>query len=163
MNKLKHYVPCDALLTLYNSLILPHLNYGILLWGSKANKLAKLQNKSIRVIVNAPYNSHIEPIFKALQQLKVTDIYALHGQKFLYMYENKCLPIYFRSLCLRHCDNHDFDTRHSDDFQIPAIRHDFARTSIRYILSITYNECPTPIKEKLYTHSKKGFCNYVKN
>ena len=33
INRLKHYIPPNILLTLYNSLILPHLYYGILIWG----------------------------------------------------------------------------------------------------------------------------------
>ena len=162
MNKLKHYVPCDTLLTLYNSLILPHLNYGILLWGPKANKLNKLQKRAIRTIVNGRYNCHTEPIFKALQLLKVTDIYALHGLKFLYLYENSLLPAFFSSLCRRHSDNHVIATRYIDNFQIPAIRHDFARNSLCYLLPATYNKCPNLIKEKISSHSKKGFCVYVK-
>ena len=163
MNKLKHYVPNDTLLTLYNALILPHLNYGILLWGHKANRLAKLQKKSICIIVNVLYNSHTKPIFKALHLLKVTDLWALHGLKLLYLYENNLLPVYFMSLCQRHSDSHVIATRNRTNFQIPVIKHEFAKQSTTYRLPILYNSCPIIIKEKLCTHSKKGFTNYAKN
>ena len=33
MNKLKHFVPTRVLHTLYCTLVLPYLNYGILIWG----------------------------------------------------------------------------------------------------------------------------------
>ena len=33
LNKLKHFLPADILRTIYNSLISPHLNYGIFAWG----------------------------------------------------------------------------------------------------------------------------------
>ncbi len=33
MNKLKHFLPTYTLRTMYNSLILPHLNFSILSWG----------------------------------------------------------------------------------------------------------------------------------
>ena len=33
--RLKHIYPQEVLLTLYNTLILPHLSYCILVWGSK--------------------------------------------------------------------------------------------------------------------------------
>jgi hypothetical protein len=32
--RLKRFLPENILLMLYNSLVLPHLNYGVLLWGA---------------------------------------------------------------------------------------------------------------------------------
>ena len=43
MNKLKHYVPKHILLTIYSSLVLPYIHYGILLWGYNKNRIFKLQ------------------------------------------------------------------------------------------------------------------------
>ena len=48
LNTLKHVLPINILRTIYNSLILCHLNYGVLLWGAQLNgndKLHKLQKK----------------------------------------------------------------------------------------------------------------------
>ena len=38
LNRLKYEYPLAILKTLYNTLFLPHLNYGILLWGSETIK-----------------------------------------------------------------------------------------------------------------------------
>ena len=49
----KHYCPQTVLMILYNTLILPHINYGILLWGAKVDKDHKMhlpQKKSVRLI-----------------------------------------------------------------------------------------------------------------
>ena len=35
LNTLKHVLPINIMRTIYNSLILCHLNYGVLLWGPK--------------------------------------------------------------------------------------------------------------------------------
>ena len=43
--RLKHFIPSFILKTLYNSLILPHLTYGILAWGTNYNRLFKIQKK----------------------------------------------------------------------------------------------------------------------
>ena len=40
--------PEEILVTLYNSLIASHLNYGILAWGIVATRLEKLQKKALR-------------------------------------------------------------------------------------------------------------------
>ena len=61
----------EALLTIYNSLITPYLNYGLLAWGSQIDKLFKLQKKAVRIITNASFNSHTDPLFKQLNLLKV--------------------------------------------------------------------------------------------
>ena len=66
INRLKYYLPSRILLTLYNSLVLPYLNYSILTWGSfssKCNKLLILQKRAIRVISNAGYRDHSAPLF----------------------------------------------------------------------------------------------------
>ena len=74
INRLKHFLPQNILLTLYNSMILPYINYGLLSWGWKANKLIKLQKKSVRIITNSKYNSHCDPLFKRLKILKAPDL-----------------------------------------------------------------------------------------
>ena len=48
LTKMKNFLPQDVLKLMYNSLIVPYLNYGILVWGSCSEKLLKLQKKSIR-------------------------------------------------------------------------------------------------------------------
>ena len=39
INRLKTLLPKSALLTLYNTLVLPHLNYSLLLWGHTYKRL----------------------------------------------------------------------------------------------------------------------------
>ena len=49
LNTLKHIPPINIMRTIYNSLILCHLNYGVLLWGPKLHlndRLHILQKKS---------------------------------------------------------------------------------------------------------------------
>ena len=43
--KLKNIFPQNILITLYNTLILPHIHYGILLWGYNLNRICILQKK----------------------------------------------------------------------------------------------------------------------
>ena len=64
LNKLKHYLPSYILSTLYFTLIHSHLNYAILTWGYKCNRLNKLQKRLIRVVTCSKYNAHTDPLFK---------------------------------------------------------------------------------------------------
>ena len=64
LNKLKHFLPPNTLYIMYNALILPHINYGLLLWGHQAHQIVKLQKKAIRIISLNKYNAHTSLIFK---------------------------------------------------------------------------------------------------
>jgi hypothetical protein len=163
LTKLKQYLPTEALKLLYNSLIFPYLNYGLLAWGTSAGKLYKLQKKVIRIIANAKYNAHTQPLFKKHEILTINDTLSLQELKFIYKFEHGTLPCYFReNMFRRQYEVHDHSTRHADNFQIPLSRHSFAKNSIRYRLPLTYNNCSLSIKEKIHTHSFQGYTRYIK-
>ena len=98
LNAIKHVVPANIMRTIYNCLILCHLNYSTLLWGSQLNvndKLHKLQKKTARIITLNSYFTHSEPLFKQLILLKSYDIYKCQVLKFIYKLVNNRLPHYF--------------------------------------------------------------------
>ena len=65
MHRLKNMLPLCALLHIYNSLVLSHLNYGALLWGWQCQNIFILQKKAVRV-TNSKYNCHTSGLFKKL-------------------------------------------------------------------------------------------------
>jgi len=163
MCKLKNYIPTQTLLILYNTLVLPHLNYGILAWGIKCCKLEKIQKKSVRIMTNAKYNAHTSPIFKKLQLLKISDLCALQELKYLYKFENQLLPIYFLSIAYqRHSDRHNYGTRNAQSLESLQHRHNFVNNSICFRFPKILNNCPLCIKDKIYSHSMAGFTRYAK-
>ena len=66
LNKLKHILPANISLILYNSLLLPQLNYCILAWGHNCKRLIKPQKKALRAISISKYNAHTDPLFKKI-------------------------------------------------------------------------------------------------
>ena len=80
--RIKSYVPCSVLKTLYYSLAYPHLTYNITIWGSaSASTITPLiiqTKRLIRLIYGSQeYLSHTNLMFKELQILKLYDIYKL--------------------------------------------------------------------------------------
>ena len=71
LNKLKLVLPQHIKTIIYNTLILPHLNYSILCWGFKSNRVFALQKKAVRILTCSKYNAHTEPLFKTLKLLKI--------------------------------------------------------------------------------------------
>ena len=58
MTRLKYFLTTDILRTIYNSLILPHLNYCIMVWGFECQRIQKIQKKCVRIICASKFNSH---------------------------------------------------------------------------------------------------------
>ena len=77
IRKLKNVLPSSVLLTIYNSLILPQLTYGILVWGYESNCIFKLQKMALRAMTSSKYNAHTNPLFKKMHLLKVGDIHTV--------------------------------------------------------------------------------------
>lgn len=159
--KLKDFLPMYTLKTIYDSLINSYLNYGILCWGFKLNRLVKLQKKAVRIIANTKYNKHTDPIFKKLNILKVTDIVTRKLYKFFYRYSNNTLPYYFLNNTYLNHPTHSHHTRNST-YVIPRVIHKYAEYNVRYQLPILLNNNENSIINKVNTHSEFGFSFYVK-
>ena len=66
MNRLNPFLPRNVLLTLYNSFILPYLNYSVIVWGGSISqyiKLFLLQKRAVRITSKAGYVDHTTPLF----------------------------------------------------------------------------------------------------
>ncbi len=70
LKKLKHLVPLNVRVMIYNSLIQSHLNNCILSWGYRCEQITKLQKCIVRILNISKYSAHTELIFKILSLLK---------------------------------------------------------------------------------------------
>ena len=133
LNQLKHVLPQNISLLLYNTIILPHINYMILVWGHHHKTITQLQKRAIRVITISKYPAHMEPFFKNLNILKVEDIFRLQQLKFYYRFINVTLPHYFLSLSFSK-NIHQYRNRKRQELQPIRIHHEFAKKepSIQY-------------------------------
>ena len=131
LNTLKHDLPTNILRTLYTSLILCHLNYGVLLWGPKLrvnDKLHILQKKAVRIITSSSYFAHSEPLVKQLRLLKTCDIYKCQLLKNFFKLTHKQLPHYFEQFTfIFRNQQHNHATRTCQNVYIPNVNHEFAK------------------------------------
>ena len=164
IRKLKSVLPSSVLLTIYNSLILPQLTYGILVWGYESNCIFKLQKMALRAMTSSKYNAHTNPLFKKMHLLKVGDIHTVQQLKKFYKLTQNNLPAYFNSFLIRRQHNiHEHLTRNRHMLVTEKVHHKFAEKCIRYSVFKTVNDTPTQIIDKMYTHSLQGVANYSKN
>lgn len=164
LNRLKRFLPTIILKTIYSSLFLSRINYGLLCWGFHSEQIFKLQKKAIRCLSNAKYNAHTEPLFKKHELLKINDLIILQTLKIFYKYSKKELPAYLLSFDLQtHSSQHDHYTRNNQNLLTPRVCLSLAQNSLRYQLPRVINNIPVHIIEKIHTHSLKGLIWYFKN
>ena len=117
LSKVKNYTPACTMKTLYQTLVVPRLNYGIKAWGFAHAKLFKIQKKAVRIITNSKYNAHTDPIFKREKLLKIEDLFKISCMTLHYKIERaelNVIPIYFKTLTIRNHDIHGYATRQTE-------------------------------------------------
>ena len=166
INRLRKFLPSHILVLLYNSLILPHLQYCNLIWAFRPGRVSKLQKRALRLITNSKYNAHTEPLFKLMKLLKLEDILKCNALRFFFKFRNSTLPPYFISILSPIGDGRSYRTRGASMVS-SSLRRYCASTSgaldcIRHYLPKLLDETPECINEKILTHSFNGFCRYIK-
>ena len=162
IRRLQSFVPCTVLKTLYNSLILPHLQYGLLLWGNSPNNLFQLQKRAIRVVSKSKYISHSEPLFKSLGILKLKDMYNLQCIKFMHKYTTGSLPFYFCDWFKAEHKDHPYNMRKPQVPRLERPKHNILNRIPKYHIPNVVSALPTNIKDKINTHSLNGISKYTK-
>jgi len=79
LRKLSSFCSPQILLMAYYGLIFPHLNYGIMFWGSCAhrhfNRVFILQKKAIRILGKMNYRDSCREIFKTMGIMTLASLY----------------------------------------------------------------------------------------
>ena len=156
VNKVKFFLPTSSLLMLYSTLILPYLNYGIIVWGntydSYLHRLLLLQKKAMRVICNTSWRSHTDVLFVENNVLKINDLYRYSLGQFMYQLNNNTLPSAFNLIFIKNKTIHKYPTRQSDEFHLPFTRTLLAKSIFTYmyvgpklwtILDVSINNAPS--------------------
>ena len=127
--------PTEILLAIYNALVLPHINYCILLfWGADSNTIFILQKKAVRAIASAGYNAH-----KLYNLLKIEDIYEF---RLLVLYHNIShlqTPQYLKKNLPNTAQVNIHYAMRNPRLQLPVHFHEFIKTTCRYQLPTLLN------------------------
>ena len=143
LRKLKQVLPPQGLLSLYNTLILPHLQYGVLAWGNTyqtyLNKIYIIQKKALRLINNSGYRSHTRPLFFKFKCLTVFNIYKYHLGVLMYKFDRQILPAAIQNMFTLNSSIHNYNTRSSSKFHIFSARTNFYKSTVRHQGPILWN------------------------
>ena len=133
-------MPHKVLKQLYYNLIYSYLNYNVCCYASTydshLNKLFLLQKRAIRIINNAPFLAHTDPLFFSNSILKIHDIHKLNIG--LYMYHHNSSAHYLRP--------HDYATRGHNDLLPLSARLTLTQNSISVVGPNIWNSIPEDIQ-----------------
>ena len=147
--KLKHCLPLHILLTLYNSILLPHISYCNIVWGSfksENNQIYLLHKKAIRLCAGSDFYDHTDPLFYRFKTLKVDDIHTLQIALFMYRFHSKQLPTIFEHMFKLNSAVHNYPKRISSNVHLlnPITR--LAHKSIRHTGPDIWNNIPLYVR-----------------
>ena len=141
---MKYVLPPNILLSLYNSLILPHINYCLLSWGQKHDAILLLQKRAMRSIFSAEYHCHTEPLFKICKSLRVEEIYKTRLFVFYHKLVHNELPAYFSSFKPSHSLGNERYQFRAPKYETPIHEHEFIKSTCRYQLTTVLNHTIIP-------------------
>ena len=146
MGRLKKFLPINILILMYNSLVLPHLQFGILTWGFKLGRLDKLKKRAVRIITCQKCNAHTEALFR---KLSLSVLFKLNVLKLYDKFNNGLLPIYVASLFRYDTGNDHYDLRNENILINPEARTRSGENCIRYYLPRLVNNANHIFLKKL--------------
>jgi len=131
--KIRHFADMKILRLIYFSLFHSHMQYCIIDWGQAYKTVIRpvqvLQNRILKYLTFSKRTSSANNIFKLLKILKVSNLYQLHLEKFMYKYNAAILPSSFDNFFSKlHCI-HDHATRQqvSENYHHKRFRTDYGQ------------------------------------
>ena len=109
----------DSLRALYNSLVLPHLQYCLMVWGdfagdcngSLGKNILSCQKRLVGMIDERTKRYHADPLFARHELLKIEDLYRQQLRIHAWRFWNRCLPQNQAAMLERVSQMHEHGTR----------------------------------------------------
>ena len=109
----------SSLLSIYNGLVLPHLQYCLMVWGdfqgvrngTLAGVLLRYQKRFAGLVAGVKGRYHADPLFAQNGMLKVGDIYRQQLRVHAWRFHNGLLPSSQAAMLTRTGDLHGYATR----------------------------------------------------
>ena len=157
--KIKSFITQSTLITLYNALVLPHMNYGILAWGNTCktymNNLLYMQKRVVRNIYNAHFTAHTAPLFMNANILPVRELYKYKLGIFMFKFHNGLLPPTFNAFFTYNNALYSYNTRSRSNLHIPRSRTKLTHSQMRTCGVTLWNSLPSEITSKRTIHTFK--------
>ena len=167
--RLRRYLKIAMLRTLYYTLIYPYLIYGLMSWGTtyktNLNQLSLKINKCIRCIFYINPREDLNPYYKLLGILKLTNLIKLRILTFLSQIRNKDkdIPDLFIDFFKPVSEIHSYYTRYAsqDNYYRPGVRTNYGKFTFKFYASKLWESIPLSFKALPSKVFKKKYKYYL--
>ena len=150
--KLRHFIPRITLINIYKSLILPHVSYGLTVWGMASkcyvNKILILQKRALRFINFFHFKEHAVPLFIEADSLPVDFLHYEAVCCRMYDIQNGIAPKNILDLFTHTSSIHTYRTRSttSNAFYIKQSRLEIQKNAFSRVGAKVWNGIPVSVR-----------------
>ena len=155
--RLNKFLPVEILRTLYFTLVMPHMMYGIEVWYGAPqyvlNRVSILQKKAIRAINSLPFNHHTHEYFKSMKLLKIDDLYKVKILSHMFIHLDQ-------SNYIAQSEIHSYNTRNRGNITTPFFNRSQSQSTWLYRGVHLWNSVSDEIES---SQTMTSFENAIKN
>ena len=151
MSRLRQFVNMSELKLIYNSIVLPHFDYGDIVWQSANNncvaQLQKIQNRAGRIILKVNPYSHTSSsqIHSSLGWDTIHNRQRFHLISFTHKILNNMAPDYMKDMFKFKVS--PYSLRNQSNLCLPKPRTNYCKRSFVYRAASEYNELPYGLRQ----------------
>ena len=151
--KLRHFVPQQILLKIYQSLIYPYIIYGLAAWGQAAkthlNKILLLQKRALRIINFSDRCDHAIPLFIDANILPINFLYYQTISNLMHDVHNNMVPSGISDMFQKISNCHYYKTRASasGNLYVNSSKLELYKQSFSRFGAKLWNEIPCNIRQ----------------
>lgn len=151
--KIRHYLKIPELVRMYNSLIYPHILYGIETYAntfpSYLSKLNVINNKLLRVIQSKNIRTPIAYLYREVNILPINKLHIFNILLLLhkFKYNKESLPVVFNNYFLSTRDIHSYNSRSINiNYFIKSVSNEREKRNIKFKAPQLWNSLSTDLK-----------------
>ena len=162
-SKVRHFLPKECRLALYNSFIFSRLNYGIELYlntnKSYYKNLITSQNRLLKILQFKPFKSNVNNLYLEFDVLKVEDLhyYNICCLVHKFIHHSDSLPLSISNIFVQHTSFHSYNTRYKHDLHATHINtKSYGSKTMSYKGRQYWNHLPPELKNQEKTKPFKS-------
>ena len=151
LRKISNKLSKALMLQLYNSFVLPYIQYGITLWGASSNasidSIYVMQKKALKVALCLPLRTSTEELFRNSKIRPVRELYTLYVSLFMYKFHRSQLPTCFDNYFEQNSIHHEHNTRSAGLYRLPLFSTKNCQQSILFKGPKIWSNIPDRIRQ----------------
>ena len=160
ISRLRHVLPQNIMILLYNSMILPYLTYCNVVWANtyptRLQRLFKLQKRIVRICSMSDFNAHSKPLFQKLNFLNIYQLNQYCITLMVFKHKHNKLPQNLATMLKCKISVHNYNTRNPDNYYIEKCTSTSSSFTFKHTGPIIWNSLPAVIRNTAFLNSFKS-------